>query len=52
VREVVKSAYELAIKECGNDVDSGEIWKEYIAFLAEREVRFAPSRHGDWIPTR
>jgi len=37
VRETVKSAYELAIKECGNDVDSGEIWKEYIAFLGERE---------------
>jgi cleavage stimulation factor subunit 3 len=25
------------LKECGNDIDSGDIWREYIGFLGERE---------------
>lgn len=38
IRETVKRAYELALNETGNDIDSGVIWKEYIAFLSEKEV--------------
>jgi hypothetical protein len=40
VRETVKRAYELALNETGNDIESGVIWKEYIAFLGEKEVSF------------
>lgn len=38
IRETVKRAYELALNETGNDIDSGVIWKEYIAFLDEKEA--------------
>lgn len=38
IRETVKRAYELALNETGNDIDSGVIWKEYIAFLGDKEV--------------
>jgi hypothetical protein len=40
VRETVKRAYELALNETGNDIESGVIWKEYITFLGEKEVSF------------
>lgn len=46
----MKRAYELALSETGNDIDSGVIWKEYIAFLGEKEVsiEFYPRRpHTD-----
>lgn len=38
IRETVKQAYELALKEAGCDVMSGGIWREYIAFLGEKQV--------------
>jgi hypothetical protein len=38
VRETVVKAYELALKEAGQDVASGPIWREYIGFLGEKEV--------------
>ncbi|ORY33805.1 hypothetical protein BCR39DRAFT_519303 [Naematelia encephala] len=42
VRNTVSQAYEYALKECGNDRESGEIWQEYISFLAE------PSPKNTW----
>lgn len=38
-RSTVSSAYEYALKECGFDRESGEIWQEYIAYLNEAKVR-------------
>ena len=38
VRGTITKAYEFALKECGNDRESGEIWQEYIAFLADATV--------------
>lgn len=35
-------AYEFALKECGNDRESGELWQEYIAFLADNSVNIHP----------
>ncbi|KZV84585.1 hypothetical protein EXIGLDRAFT_624012 [Exidia glandulosa HHB12029] len=37
-RETVKKAYEFALAHIGQDKDSGEIWKEYIDFLASGET--------------
>ncbi|EIW69695.1 hypothetical protein M231_06303 [Tremella mesenterica] len=34
-RETVRKAYEFALKECGHDRESGELWQEYIHFLGE-----------------
>jgi hypothetical protein len=38
-RTTVINAYEYALKECGVDRESGEIWQEYITYLGEGEVR-------------
>lgn len=38
VRETVVRAYELALKEAGMDLAAGHVWREYIAFLGEKEV--------------
>lgn len=38
VRKVIEGAYEFALKFIGQSRDAGEVWKEYIAFLKEREV--------------
>ncbi|KAJ9116457.1 hypothetical protein QFC22_004899 [Naganishia vaughanmartiniae] len=38
IRETVKRAYEFALNETGNDLHSSDIWKEYIAFLQEKEA--------------
>lgn len=38
VRDTIRKAYELALDRCGQDIDSGEIWREYIAFLGEKET--------------
>jgi hypothetical protein len=38
VRETVVRAYELALKEAGMDIAAGHVWREYIAFLGEKEV--------------
>ncbi|WVR05236.1 hypothetical protein IAU60_002248 [Kwoniella sp. DSM 27419] len=35
VRATVTKAYEFALKECGFDRESGEIWDEYIRFVAD-----------------
>ncbi len=42
VRGTVTKAYEFALKECGNDRESGELWQEYIAFLADNSVNIHP----------
>ena len=34
-RGTITKAYEYALQECGTDRESGEIWQEYIAFIAE-----------------
>lgn len=36
VRETIRKAYELALDRTGLDIDAGDIWKEYIAFLGEK----------------
>jgi len=41
VRTTVTQAYEFALKECGTDRESGEVWQEYVSFLADYSV----SRH-------
>nr|XP_019042697.1 hypothetical protein I302_08402 [Kwoniella bestiolae CBS 10118]OCF21627.1 hypothetical protein I302_08402 [Kwoniella bestiolae CBS 10118] len=35
VRGTITKAYEFALKECGYDRESGEIWEEYIKFISE-----------------
>ncbi|WWC90032.1 uncharacterized protein L201_004962 [Kwoniella dendrophila CBS 6074] len=35
VRGTITKAYEFALKECGFDRESGEIWEEYIRFVSE-----------------
>ncbi|WWD10146.1 hypothetical protein V865_008280 [Kwoniella europaea PYCC6329] len=35
IRETITKAYEFALKECGYDRESGEIWEEYIKFVSE-----------------
>lgn len=39
VRETIRKAYEFAVKECGHDRESGEIWHEYISFLGEANAK-------------
>ncbi|OCF36522.1 hypothetical protein I316_01772 [Kwoniella heveanensis BCC8398] len=34
VRSTITKAYEFALKECGYDRESGDIWDEYIRFVA------------------
>lgn len=38
-RETVVQAYEFALKECGIDRESGEIWQEYIQYLGESKTK-------------
>ncbi|BEI92019.1 uncharacterized protein CcaverHIS019_0408390 [Cutaneotrichosporon cavernicola] len=38
-RSTVTQAYEYALKECGVDRESGEIWQEYISYLGENKTR-------------
>ncbi|TXT07763.1 uncharacterized protein COLE_04687 [Cutaneotrichosporon oleaginosum] len=38
-RTTVTQAYEYALKECGVDRESGEIWQEYITYLGENKTR-------------
>ncbi|GMK56794.1 hypothetical protein CspeluHIS016_0306340 [Cutaneotrichosporon spelunceum] len=38
-RSTVTQAYEYALKECGVDRESGEIWQEYITYLGENKTR-------------
>lgn len=38
VRSTIRKAYEFALRDCGEDRESGDIWKEYIVFLGEGEV--------------
>lgn len=38
VRSTITNAYEYALRECGTDRESGEIWQEYIAFISEPTV--------------
>jgi hypothetical protein len=38
VRTTITKAYEFALKECGVDRESGELWQEYIDFLAAAKV--------------
>jgi hypothetical protein len=38
VRATITNAYEYALRECGTDRESGEIWQEYIAFVSEPTV--------------
>jgi cleavage stimulation factor subunit 3 len=37
-RVTVTKAYEFALKECGSDRESGDIWQEYVSFLGEPSV--------------
>jgi cleavage stimulation factor subunit 3 len=37
-RTTITNAYEVALKECGVDRESGDIWQEYITFLRESKV--------------
>lgn len=34
-RATVTQAYEYALKECGIDRESGDLWQEYIQYIAE-----------------
>jgi cleavage stimulation factor subunit 3 len=38
IRSVVTNAYEFALKQCGTDRESGEIWQEYTDFINEASV--------------
>ncbi len=48
VRETVKAAYELALRECGTDIASGPVWAEYLAFLGERASEAAAGGATSW----
>lgn len=37
-RGVITKAYEFALKECGTDRESGEVWQEYIDFINNASV--------------
>ncbi|WRT67126.1 uncharacterized protein IL334_004092 [Kwoniella shivajii] len=39
VRGTITKAYEFALKECGFDRESGEIWEEYIKFSSESPAK-------------
>ncbi|KAK8869830.1 hypothetical protein IAR55_000398 [Kwoniella newhampshirensis] len=39
VRNTINKAYEFALKECGFDRESGEIWDEYIKFVADTPAK-------------
>ena len=45
-RGTITKAYEYALQECGTDRESGEIWQEYIAFIAEVKVGISSPPHG------
>lgn len=45
----MKRAYEFALNETGNDLYSSDIWKEYIAFLQEKEVSIASRNTNSFI---
>jgi cleavage stimulation factor subunit 3 len=45
-RTTVNQAYEFALKECGFDRESGELWQEYIEFVAGAKV-YSKSRADD-----
>lgn len=38
VRSTITEAYEFALRECGFDRESGDIWDEYIKFVASGPV--------------
>ncbi|WWC61133.1 uncharacterized protein I303_103712 [Kwoniella dejecticola CBS 10117] len=38
-RGTITKAYEFALKECGYDRGSGEIWEEYIKFISEGSAK-------------
>ena len=38
VRGIINNAYDFALRSCGTDRESGEIWQEYIAFIAGPKV--------------
>ncbi|WWC69469.1 uncharacterized protein I206_103409 [Kwoniella pini CBS 10737] len=38
-RGTIIKAYEFALKECGYDRESGEIWEEYIKFVSEGSAK-------------
>ena len=42
-RAIIVKAYDFALEKCGMDRESGEIWQEYLEFLASPKVRPAPS---------
>lgn len=37
-RMIIISAYDFALKECGTDRQSGEIWQDYLQFLSAPRV--------------
>ena len=39
--EVIQSAYEFALSQIGNDIESGSIWMDYITFIKEGFVSLA-----------
>ncbi|KAI9638306.1 putative cleavage stimulation factor, 77kDa subunit [Dioszegia hungarica] len=38
-RRVITEAYEFALKQCGVDREAGDIWGEYIAFVADAKPK-------------
>ena len=38
VRATIISAYDFALKDCGTDRGSGEIWQDYLQFLGVPRV--------------
>lgn len=46
-RTTITNAYEFALKECGTDRESGEIWQEYISFIADATVSLPGSISSD-----
>lgn len=43
--EVIQSAYEFALSQIGNDIESGSIWLDYIAFVKEGFVNISLLMH-------
>lgn len=54
-RAIIVKAYDFALEKCGMDRESGEIWQEYLEFLASSKVRPAPhllKTDADWTRHR
>jgi hypothetical protein len=39
IRAIIIEAYDFALRDCGTDRASGEIWQDYLQFLSVPRVR-------------